>query len=500
VTSYSGTTLVVDVFGFAGSGTKTSWKINIGGAKTVDGVLGISQGGTGATTQAAAQTALFPGIDDNANATAITIDASENVGIGTASPRSVLDVINTSGEAAVLVDSRATDNEVSRLSLLTKTAGANTGGVLQHSGGVLSLSNATNLATKHVTIDSSGNVGIGTDGPLANLDVSSSTSPPAIYIANRESKSWTSGMELGRLSYYVGDPSGGGARDAGGMRAYNSAAAAGPNCNLGFWTSSTYATPVQAMTINSAGNVGINQSSPAVKLQVKTATATNETAIRLSDDVTQTLNLTIDGTATTGGIHYENPNVGYQRWSTSNIERMRIDASGNLLVNTSTGITSVATKVQVEAAVNGEAGIGMRHSGSTAGKFMRMWTSSVNALYVQNNGNTGVVLTDGATAWTATSDENLKENISDIGPVLDTIKDFRCVNYSLKATESEAADKVGFIAQDWENTFPNVVDKDEDGTLSMKYTETIPVLLKAVQEQQAMIETLQAEVAALKGA
>ena len=58
VTSYSGTSLVVNAFGFAGSGTKTSWTINIGGAKTVDGTLAISQGGTGATTAAAARTAL----------------------------------------------------------------------------------------------------------------------------------------------------------------------------------------------------------------------------------------------------------------------------------------------------------------------------------------------------------------------------------------------------------------------------------------------------------
>ena len=33
----------------------------------------------------------------------------------------------------------------------------------------------------------------------------------------------------------------------------------------------------------------------------------------------------------------------------------------------------------------------------------------------------------------------------------------------------------------------------------LSYTETIPLLLKAIQEQQAMIETLQAEVTALKG-
>lgn len=56
VTSYSGTTLVVNSIGYGGSGTKTSWTVNIGGAKTVDGTLGVSQGGTGATTAAGART------------------------------------------------------------------------------------------------------------------------------------------------------------------------------------------------------------------------------------------------------------------------------------------------------------------------------------------------------------------------------------------------------------------------------------------------------------
>ena len=73
VTSYSGTSLVVDVFGFAGSGTKTSWTINIGGAKTVDGTLAISQGGTGATTAAAAATALGLGTGDSPTFAGLTV-------------------------------------------------------------------------------------------------------------------------------------------------------------------------------------------------------------------------------------------------------------------------------------------------------------------------------------------------------------------------------------------------------------------------------------------
>ena len=78
----------------------------------------------------------------------------------------------------------------------------------------------------------------------------------------------------------------------------------------------------------------------------------------------------------------------------------------------------------------------------------------------------------------------------------------------------------GFIAQDWETDFPHLVDEDDnftvqsDGTTkpadeegntstdavkNLSYNETIPVLLKAIQEQQALIEALQTKVAALEG-
>jgi len=57
VTAYSGTTLTVNAVAYAGSGTKTAWSINIGGGPIAyTGTLPIAQGGTGATTAAAART------------------------------------------------------------------------------------------------------------------------------------------------------------------------------------------------------------------------------------------------------------------------------------------------------------------------------------------------------------------------------------------------------------------------------------------------------------
>lgn len=59
VASYSTTSLVVTVVGYAGSGTKTDWSINIAGsANLTSGTVPVSQGGTGATNATDAKTNL----------------------------------------------------------------------------------------------------------------------------------------------------------------------------------------------------------------------------------------------------------------------------------------------------------------------------------------------------------------------------------------------------------------------------------------------------------
>ncbi|HEY5411214.1 MAG TPA: hypothetical protein VIJ94_10865 [Caulobacteraceae bacterium] len=61
-------------------------------------------------------------------------------------------------------------------------------------------------------------------------------------------------------------------------------------------------------------------------------------------------------------------------------------------------------------------------------------------------------------------------------------------------------EQIGFIAQEMQKTLPSVVltEKNAEKTLGIKYTQIIPVLAAAVQEQQAEIVELKAEAAALK--
>ncbi len=94
-----------------------------------------------------------------------------------------------------------------------------------------------------------------------------------------------------------------------------------------------------------------------------------------------------------------------------------------------------------------------------------------------------------ATSWTSGSDETIKENIKPIGNVLDKINDYRCVEYNLIDDETKDK-KIGFIAQDWQEDFPQIIEQMENEKIGMKYTETIPILLKAIQELKAEIEEL----------
>jgi hypothetical protein len=252
----------------------------------------------------------------------------------------------------------------------------------------------------------------------------------------------------------------------------------------------------ERMRIDASGNVGIG-----------TATATSipgfARAVKLENSVSASYVVSGGANEADFGISSNGGWIGTatsvpMRFAAAGNEAMRIDASGNLLVGDSSTLTGA--RIESFGSANGVAGIGMRHTGATAGQWWRIYMQNDSKAIFTNAAGTGVSLTYGATAWAAVSDEALKENISDIGPVLDKVTNYRCVNYSLKATQSADADKIGFIAQDWEADFPNVVDRDENDELSMKYTETIPVLLKAIQEQQDLIESLTARIAALEGA
>jgi hypothetical protein len=54
--------------------------------------------------------------------------------------------------------------------------------------------------------------------------------------------------------------------------------------------------------------------------------------------------------------------------------------------------------------------------------------------------------------------------------------------------------EIGFIAQELEKVFPELVSTNAEGFKSVQYSHMVPVLLEAIKEQQTMIEALQRNV------
>jgi hypothetical protein len=96
---------------------------------------------------------------------------------------------------------------------------------------------------------------------------------------------------------------------------------------------------------------------------------------------------------------------------------------------------------------------------------------------------------------TTSSDINKKHNVRPIIYGLETISQLNPVNFQWNVDESE---DIGFIAQDIQNIIPESIETDWDSNLIFKYEKLIPILTKAIQEQQALIKALEQRILTLE--
>ncbi|MFY0673383.1 MAG: tail fiber domain-containing protein [Bacteroidia bacterium] len=104
-----------------------------------------------------------------------------------------------------------------------------------------------------------------------------------------------------------------------------------------------------------------------------------------------------------------------------------------------------------------------------------------------------------ANGFIQTSDARFKKQIIDIDYGLKELMQLRSVSYQWEE-DSLGDTKLGFIAQELELVVPEVVSVANDSlqTRGVNYAELVPVLVKAIQEQQNIIENLEEEVAVLE--
>ncbi|MBK8623347.1 MAG: tail fiber domain-containing protein [Saprospiraceae bacterium] len=107
-----------------------------------------------------------------------------------------------------------------------------------------------------------------------------------------------------------------------------------------------------------------------------------------------------------------------------------------------------------------------------------------------------------------TSDSRLKKDITPLSGSLNKVLQMNPVSYKWKKGDDDT--HLGFLAQEMESILPDVVKKPQvekrnaetekllgnaDSAYGVNYSEIIPVLVKAIQEQQAVINALEARLA-----
>lgn len=118
-------------------------------------------------------------------------------------------------------------------------------------------------------------------------------------------------------------------------------------------------------------------------------------------------------------------------------------------------------------------------------------TGNTNKWYVLNGSGTGVYLADGATSWTANSDERLKDIIEPITNAADKVSSLRAVIGKYK-TDAEGTRRSFLIAQDVQAVLPEAVSASDPEKLGVQYTDVIPLLVAAIKELKAEFEAYKA--------
>ena len=170
---------------------------------------------------------------------------------------------------------------------------------------------------------------------------------------------------------------------------------------------------------------------------------------------------------------------------------MRIDSTGQALFFSSANPITSGTSGSAGTTFEVFTGVHSRSSTTSGGTV---------SIHIFSNGN--IQNTNGS--YGSISDVKLKENIVDANSQWDDIKGIQVRNYNFKEeTGHQTHTQIGVVAQELETVSPGLVyetpDKDDDGTdlgtvtKSVNYSVLYMKAVKALQEAQARIETLETQ-------
>ncbi len=160
--------------------------------------------------------------------------------------------------------------------------------------------------------------------------------------------------------------------------------------------------------------------------------------------------------------------------------------------------TNPSTDIHIKQSSEGTtpAAAGIRFESLTTSDQYQLWTGGGTFNFGFNG--TRVSFINNAGAYTQISDRRLKSNIVPIGSVLDRLLLLEPVQYNYSHLTDGSISK-GFIAQDVQKLFPEMVNVAEDTKmLALSYDEFSVITVKAIQEQQEIIDEQQRQIDELK--
>ena len=335
--------------------------------------------------------------------------------------------------------------------------------------------------TERVIIDSTG-VGIGTSSPTGKLEIAATGTNAAPHIKlvesgdTREFNIYNDGSGNGHLVLADSDDD-----------TSDTEIVFNDNGIITMLTGNS-----ERMRIDSSGNVDIKSSNLYL-------TGSNDRRIKLSDsgvagvsDSDNTVHIRGDddfmrlSAAGNGGFIFEE----------NGTERMRINSSGHVGINTSnpqyglhlTGSANFESAYSLNATV-----LRINSTNSSNSYFAQAFYSGgtlAGYIYVNASNNT--------TQFATSSDYRLKENVNYNFDALSRVKQLKPARFNFIADAETTVD--GFIAHEVSDIVPEAIIGEKDGELmqGIDQSKLVPILTKAIQEQQELIETLQAKVEALE--
>ena len=260
----------------------------------------------------------------------------------------------------------------------------------------------------------------------------------------------------------------------------------------------------ERMRIDSSGNVGIGTSSPSRRLVV----AASGTAARL--EVINTSDSDRGGYLRDTGSTFEfgsNSGVRPLAFAPDGTERARIDTSGNLLVGSTSSPATARTYLKGASATSSDFALLVQNSANTDMNYVRndglfsTGTASQSPYNKTTASAANVFVDSGGVLNRSTSSIKYKQNVKDAVHGLSDLLNLRAVTYEGKSEEDAGKTFGGLIAEEVHNAGLNeFVQYADDGSPdALAYGNMVSLCIKAIQEQQQMIETLQAKVAALEG-